>query len=138
MDDQAIKQGASYSGLFIVNKDELLRLFPPKHKKIFAHHSTIEFKPRNINNIAVGKKYEIKILGRATDNKGDALLVENPKSKNKYPHITVSCAEGIPPMYSNELLERAAQNDSIIYFDKPVSISVIEGYVDNSNKLIIN
>jgi len=78
----------------------------------------------------------MKIIGRAYDEKGDALLVENPKSKNKYPHITLSCAEGVSPVYSNELFEKASVLNTIEYFNNPEEIEVIEGYSNGKKDFV--
>lgn len=126
-----------YSGLFVTNIDELVSLFPPKHGKVFAHHSTTEFMPKSNDGIEIGKAQKLKIIGRASNEKGDALLVENPKSKNKYPHITLSCAEGVSPVYSNQLLEEAAKNGTIEYFPEPVFIDVVEGYENGNRKTVV-
>ncbi len=127
-----------YTALFITKSDELLISFPPKHKHVFAHHSTIAFEPQNLDGIEMGKEWNIKILGRTTDEKGDALLVENPKSQNKYPHITLSCKEGVDSVYSNELLEKATKAGTIEYFKKPFFVEAIEGYSDHEGKIVIN
>ncbi len=83
-------QNIKFTAFFVKDIQDLLKRFPPKHKKIFGRHSTIEFQPNNLDDIEVGKEYAIKVLGRAWDEFGDDLLVENLKSKNKYPHITLS------------------------------------------------
>lgn len=124
------KRKVVYTALFVDNIPNLLSKFPPKHTKTFGHHSTIAFKPENIDGIVLGKKLTVKIIGRASDEKGDVLLIENPKSTNKHPHITVSCAEGVSPVYSNELIEKALANDTVEYFDNLVEIEVTEGYFD--------
>ncbi len=120
-----------YTALFVEDTESLIKMFPPKHTVIYAHHSTISFKPQTLDGIEVGRKTIIKILGRAFDEKGDALLVENKKSKNKFPHITLSCAEGVQPYYSNELLETAYKNNKIEYFQVPIEISSIESYIED-------
>lgn len=125
-----------YSGLFVMDKEQILSLFQPKHKNVYAHHSTNEFMPKNTTNLEIGKIQKIKIIGRASDEKGDALLVENPKSYSKHPHITLSCAEGVSPAYSNGLLDRAITDGIIEYFDQPVYIDVVEGF-ENGNKKVI-
>ena len=79
-----------YSAWFVTDPEKLKKDFPPKHAKVFAHHSTIAFKPESDAGLEVGKQVTIKVLGRASDDKDDALLVENPKSKNEFPHITLS------------------------------------------------
>jgi hypothetical protein len=89
-------QSIKFTALFVKDIQDLLKRFPPKHKKIFGHHSTIEFEPENLDGIETGKEYFIKIIGCAYDEFGDDLLVENIKSKNKYPHITLSRGENAP------------------------------------------
>ncbi|MCX6754888.1 MAG: hypothetical protein NTU81_03625 [Candidatus Nomurabacteria bacterium] len=122
------------TALFVIDINRILEIFSPKHEAVFGDHSTIEFKPNNLNDINVGEIYDIKILGRATDEKGDALLVENIKSKNKFPHITLSCIKNLDPLYSNELLQKAFDNGLIEYFEKPILIKVVEGYSDGLNE----
>jgi hypothetical protein len=117
-----------YSAWFVTDPEKLKKDFPPKHAKVFAHHSTIAFKPESEAGLELGKRVSIKVLGRAFDDKGDALFVENPKSKMKFPHITLSCSPETDPVYSNELLERASANGSIEYFKEPYYIDAIEGY----------
>lgn len=107
-----------YSAVF-VNKDELKKKYPPIHPNEYYHHSTIEFKPNNIDNLPIGENINLKIIGRLKNDKVDALLVENSLSKNQYPHITLSTAEGIKPFESNsEIINNLDKieplNDSII------------------------
>jgi len=125
-----------YTAEFVIDIENLLKKFPPKHSKVFGHHSTIAFKPINLDGIEIGKETVMKIIGRAYDEKGDALLVENPKSKNKYPHITLSCAEGVSPVYSNELFEKASVLNTIEYFNNPEEIEVIEGYSNGKKDFV--
>lgn len=88
-----------------VDKKKLLKLFPPIHENVFTHHSTIEWKPETLN-VPLGKEVTLSILGRLTNDKVDVLLVNNPWSKNPYPHITLSTAEGVSPVESNRYLEQ--------------------------------
>ena len=127
----------SYAALFVSDVEILKSIFPPKHLKVLAHHSTIELNLYNLSKIETGKSYKIKILGRAFDEKGDVLLVENPKSKNKFPHITLSCAEGVSSSYSNTLLQKAFIEKTIIYLNNLVEIDVVEGYFDGEKYFII-
>lgn len=124
-----------FTALFVKDIEDLLKRFPPKHNKILGDHSTIEFEPNNLDGIEVGNSYNIKIIGRAWDEFGDDLLVENPKSKNKYPHITLSRGENVPPLYSKILFEKAIANNDIEYFDNE-EVQVTEGYSDGSNYII--
>lgn len=126
-----------YAALFVSDTEMLKSIFPPKHSRVLAHHSTIELNPSTWSKIETGKSYKIKILGRAFDEKGDVLLVENPKSKNKFPHITLSCAEGVSSSYSNTLLQKAFIEKTITYLDNPVEIDIVEGYFDGKKYFII-
>lgn len=93
-----------YSAIFF-NTEEITSKYKQVHPNLFSHHSTIEFKPLDITNLPIGKEIEVKIIGRLTTDKVDVLIVENPLSKNKFPHITLSTAEGIKPFASNSEIE---------------------------------
>ncbi len=122
-----MQEKIKFTGLFVKNIEDLLKRFPPKHEKIFGHHSTIEFEPSSLDGVEIGKEHSIKIIGRAYDEFGDDLLVENTKSKNKYPHITISRKEGAPPLYSKTLFEKAISSNTIEYFEDK-EVKVVEGY----------
>ena len=132
--DQNLKD-IKFTALFVKDKQDLLKRFPPKHKKVFADHSTIEFKPKNLDGIEIGRESSIKIIGRAYDQFGDDLLVENPKSKNEYPHITLSRGENAPSLYSRELFKKAIESNTIEYFTDE-QVVVIEGYSDGKEYFI--
>lgn len=70
----------------------------------------------------------MKVIGRVTDERGDALLVESSKSNNANPHITLSCVEGTTPFYSNKMIENAVATGQVVYFESPIDINVVEGY----------
>lgn len=124
-----------YTALFVKDVESLLKRFPPKHGKVFGNHSTIEFNPSNLSGIEIGKEARIKIIGRAYDEYGDDLLIENPKSKNKYPHITISRGEGAPRLYSQILFSKDTKENHMEYFDNE-SVEVTEGYSEN-NKIVV-
>jgi len=100
----ATKAAATYSAVFF-NTPKLVGKYKPVHPTLYAHHSTIEFKPADITGLPIGEEITIKIIGRLTTDKVDVLLVENPLSKNKYPHITLSTALGVKPFESNSEIE---------------------------------
>ncbi|MBP6912213.1 MAG: hypothetical protein KBB88_03380 [Candidatus Pacebacteria bacterium] len=124
-----------YTALFVKNIDSLLKRFPPKHTKIFGHHSTIEFEPKNIDGLEIGKDITIKIIGRAWDEYGDDLLVENPKSINTYPHITLSRTDNAPPLYSQILFSKQTSENHMEYFESE-SVEVVEGYSLNNQVIV--
>ena len=130
-----MKKEIKFTALFVKDIKALLKRFPPKHKNVFGYHSTIEFKPKDLNKIEVGKESTVKIIGRAYDEFGDDLLIENHKSENKYPHITLSRAEEAPLLYSKVLFEKALAFNSIEYFSNEW-IQVVEGYSDGKNNFI--
>jgi hypothetical protein len=125
-----------YTALFIIDQEKLFNMFPPKHIHVFGHHLTLEFDPSNFKSISVGKESKLKIITRISDNKGDALLVETDRSKKVHPHITLSCAEGIRRSYSDEMIEKAFENNSVEYLDNSVEIAVVEGYFDGENDIV--
>ena len=112
-----------YHALFVKDISKLKEEFPQIYPNSYYHHSTIEFKPKSDENMNIGEESSIKIIGRLTTDKVDVLLVENPKSKNKYPHITLSTAINIKPMESNSEIEKYKEN--IKYFENKF-INVIE------------
>lgn len=122
-----------YTGIFVDNPTELLTLFPPKHLNVFAHHMTIEFRPSSLSGIEVGKQFILKVLGRAHDAKGDALLVESYKTTKTFPHITISCANDVSPLYSNDLLQKAYEDNSLDVFSEPILIAVTEGFFNGES-----
>lgn len=121
-----------YSAAFLGDKESgiLKAKFPPVHPNVFYHHLTIEFAPADINNIEIGKEVILEIKGRLTTDKLDVLVASFPKSKNKYPHITLSTAEGIKPGAAGN--EIANNYDKIIWFGSSLSIPAKEG-VFNGN-----
>jgi hypothetical protein len=131
-------EGIAYTALFVDNPEKLLQMFPTKHPNVSAHHSTNWYKPTSIVGLEVGKKNLLKIIGQAYDEKCFAVLVENAKSKNKFPHITISCAEGIAPVYANELLEKASKDSSLEIFKDPFFIEVTEGYADFDDNIVLS
>lgn len=131
------KEKILYTGFFVLTPKELIKKFPPKHSRTFAHHITISFKPKDLEGIELGKRIQAKIIARVSDDKGDALLVENNlKSDFKHPHITLSCAMGVMPVYSNEMIEKAIAAGNLEYFKEPVTVETLEGYVNGKGQEI--
>ncbi len=124
-----------YTALFVKDIPSLLKQFPPYHSSIFAHHSTIAFRPTSLEGIKIGHEFVIKVLGRYHDENVDALIVENPRSVNKIPHITLSTRDGVSPVTTNTALEQADKN-KIEYFNPCPEITVVEGYFDGMKDCI--
>lgn len=99
-----------YTGAFLgeESREALLATFPPVHAKPIAHHMTIAFGPSSdeVSATPVGEEVDLTIVGVAEDEKAQAVVVESPLSKNAIPHITISVADGVSPVYPNELLAK--------------------------------
>jgi hypothetical protein len=126
-----------YTALFIKNIPALIDMYPPQHSVVFAHHMTIAFRPSSLAGINIGMESNLKIIGRAQDEKGDALLVQTTRSTKPYPHITLSCAAGVPPTYSSQLIEKSLAENSVEYFSTPTEIIVTDGYFNGNEDVII-
>lgn len=125
-----------YTALFIIDQEKLLNIFPPKHTHIFGHHLTLQFNPENFKTVQPGHKSVVKIIARIFDTKGDALLIETGRSEKQYPHITLSCAEGVRRSYSDDMIKDFFQKNQINYLEQPVEIEVVEGYFNGERDVI--
>ena len=106
------EQKVNYSAVVLTDdsKEILLSKVTPLHPDVIAHHMTInlgELSPENKKFI--GKEVKLRVINSASDDKVQAVGVEQigeqPKSKNSFPHITISVnreAKGTPYM-SNKL-----------------------------------
>ncbi len=112
------------AGFIAINLDQksvemLKENFPPRHKKEFYHHLTIAFKPTEelyqTFEPYFGSEVELPVIGEVFDHDGQAVLVECDLSTNEAPHITLSCADRIPPNYANALAE---EKENFISHDK--------------------
>lgn len=90
------------------SQDELLDAFPPIHPNVYAHHATLAFKPTEpaLDRYVpyLGERLYLSVIGYGEDDKGQAVVVD-VQSENRIPHITISTADGVGPVYSNKLLE---------------------------------
>lgn len=67
-------ESIKYTGLFVDDPEQLLQHFPPRHETAVAHHSTNWYKPTSLDELEIGKKGSLKIIGQAVDDKCFALL----------------------------------------------------------------
>lgn len=114
-----------YLGIFLTKESikKLHEMFPPIFKKLPPDpHVTLSFKPDDSTveafKLLVGHKLFIEVKGYALDDKAEAVIVSIPPiaSQNRVPHVTISTAEGVPPVYSNTLLETARAEDRKVFF----------------------
>jgi adenine/guanine phosphoribosyltransferase-like PRPP-binding protein len=91
------------------SQEELLEAFPPIHPNVYAHHATLAFKPSEpaLDRYVpyLGERLYLSVIGYAEDDKGQAVVVD-AQSENRVPHVTISTADGVGPVYSNRLLEQ--------------------------------
>lgn len=92
------------------SRRRLLEMVPPVHPNVYAHHVTLAHDP-DAETLAKyqpleGQRLRIPVTAVAVDDKGQAVLV-GADSENEFAHVTISCAEGVPPVYSNELMAKA-------------------------------
>lgn len=76
---------------------------------IFADHVTLKFRPSKaeVEKTPVGENALVQVIGFAEDEKGQAVLVRpSVSSSNHMPHVTISTAHGVNPVYSNQLLTK--------------------------------
>ncbi|MDA8611288.1 hypothetical protein N9L18_00270 [Candidatus Pacebacteria bacterium] len=78
------------------------------HSNVFCHHVTLAYRPdpetAEKYEGLIGEFVELRAVWMRTDEKGQAAIVSGIESENKHPHVTISCADGVEPVYSNELL----------------------------------
>jgi hypothetical protein len=107
----------------------LKRIVPPAHPEVHAHHMTMAYKPalHRLEHFheKAGERLRIKVVGLAQDDRGQAVLVNGP-SDNQYPHVTISCADGVEAKYSNELLARGAKKIKPFWLDGVVTIEPLD------------
>ena len=90
----------------------------PIHENVYFHHCTVAYKPsaEKIEEYKpkLGKVFQLNVNGFVLTNEIAVLTIDNVKGlpiENCHPHITVSCAEGTKPFYSNKVLETVTPVD---------------------------
>ncbi len=112
------------------SKMQLLRwLYENKmaqHEHPHLHHCTIQFGTDTIvDDSVVGRPVDLAVIGYCRDEYAAAFLVGECMSTNTQPHITVSCADGVKPFYSNQMLSRPKGELEIGLFKGPLIIRAI-------------
>jgi len=81
------------------------------HPSVFCHHMTVFFEPsqedfEKIFTPLFGQAVTLVITGMVKDERGQAVIVQPLAGipANRRAHVTISCADGIQPKYSNEIL----------------------------------
>lgn len=92
----------------------LLSSFPPIHPNIYAEHVTIIYKPTNkqdeLMEKVLGKEVNLQTTAFVHNSRGQAVVVSGVERINPgVPHITISCAPGVSPVYSNILIKEGRE-----------------------------
>lgn len=108
---------------------KLMERFPPKFDNTFYHHMTINFGvqkfPKNLGWVS-----ELTIVGYAEDEKGQAVVVNQLLGEGRTAHITLSCADGVKPVYSNELLKKGWKKISPFTVEAEIQSYTDKGWVN--------
>lgn len=117
----------NYIGIFLTDAShqKLLEEFSPIHPEIYGDHITLFYNP-NLEMVDryrgwIGYKIPILTGQEFCDRKGQAVIayIGADITRESYPssHITISCATGVPPRYSNDLV-----NGNIHGFRNPIRL----------------
>ena len=94
------------------NRDKLTSLVKPMHDNVYAEHITLAFRPSEDVDKAyqarLGEEVSFAVTAHYLDDGGQAVSVSSAdfKRQDGMPeHITISCAPGVKPSYSNELIQ---------------------------------
>ncbi len=107
----------------------LKKKIPPMYEKVFYHHMTIAFNPSreafDRYGDLMGKEIELFVMAVCNDSKAQAVLVDSDLVEEGFPHITLSCAEGVKPFYSQTLIKNKT-NFGNIYIKLKAIVEVNE------------
>lgn len=129
----------AYVGLFLDRPDyhEVLQECPPKHPNLYAHHCTLQLSPATLNEVLrgmLGLSFRLPGVREVWDDKGQALEVTLPPvfrsffpQGGKIPHVTLSCAVGVKPAYSNTLLASPANEAPTKAVIREARLGVFDG-----------
>lgn len=94
-----------YTANVVLDPEGLEKKYPSELPNKYYHHSTNRFGAQPFDE-REGERLVLRIKGRLTTDRVDALVVDNPNSVNEIPHITLATAEGVKPFESNLELKR--------------------------------
>lgn len=100
-----------YVGIFFneENHKRLLEKFPAIHKTVFGHHLTLGYGRHMDELYPLGREITVEVTQELEDDRGQCVIVRPDfikkwLAKNQDPHITISCADGVKPAYSNDMV----------------------------------
>jgi hypothetical protein len=126
-------QKVVYLGWFLSeqSRQDLQAAFPLKYPGKQVDHVTFAFGPKpevvEAFAAAVGQTAEGVVTGYFEDEKGQAVTidVQSPiPATNKILHVTLATAEGVKPVYSNQLVANPAARQEV----KPLKLTGVYDY----------
>lgn len=104
--------------------EDMLKLIPPEHANLHAHHVTLSFGPtqEQLDTFEFGKEWECNITGFVCTPNLKVAVVEfdvlPPGSGFKRDpdhvyHVTISCANGTKPVESNHALTGSGKKPQV-------------------------
>ena len=99
-----------------MEKQRLLKKFPPIHPVVHADHMTVWYFEEGGEAPAMpfGKMFPLKVVGTVEDDKAQVAILKVPTIIRPYglrtPHITISTVPGVQPVYSNQLIDHRPNN----------------------------
>lgn len=134
--EKALSKLYIYTGVFLteLQRKFVLSRFPPKHPNVYADHMTICFQPtaQDIDTLKQAvvvwpTHAALEVTHYASDEKGEAIGVKFDSVKyglrmtSSFTHITLSCANGTSPVYSNKL------EDKLVALPEPLILTGMMG-----------
>jgi hypothetical protein len=136
-------EGLVYTGAFVNDTESLSKKYPSELPNKEGGHMTVSFKPNDLD-VTTGEKTSLKVVGRLTTDKVDVLILENDKSTNETPHITLATAKGVSPATSNQEIKNNEANrlkeNAVWYKTFPLdeTVEATYGYFDSKAGNVIS
>jgi|SRR6267154_1973371 len=103
-----------YAALFLTqeSKKELLEVVLPKHPMVYGEHITMAFGRHLREKYPIGEQVEVTVSTVFEDGRGQCVAADPGPIRELFwdqqvPHVTISCAEGVKPFYSMDLMKDA-------------------------------
>lgn len=111
------------------SRRKLMEKIPPKFNNTFYHHITINFGVQSLPD-NIGETVSFDVVGLAEDDSGQAVVVSGvERNDNGIPHITLSTADGVKPVYSNKLVAVGFRNITPFSLEGVVKSFTSDGWV---------
>lgn len=107
-------------------------------------HVTIRFRPKTLEGFTPGEQHIVRAMGIIDNGRAQALVIDPSEVTQGVmnPHITLSTGfddkgKKIAPDYSKQAIKEAKESQGIKWFDEPVDIPVVSGYLDGRTGQVV-